>query len=113
METPEPGNSQSHLIVVNNDEFDQFFISIEQKLYMECRDLASALFLLLGSHYILNLSYHAKLHDTMTFFQEKVANISSTCKSKSKSPVAANHINGICSEYDILKSEQSASDSEN
>ena len=79
---------------------------------MECRDLASALFLLLGSHYILNLSYHSKLHDTMTFFQEKVAKISSTAKSKAKSPVAANHINGICSEYDILKSEMSSSDSE-
>ena len=77
---------------------------------MECRDLASGLFLLLKNHYILNLSYHAKLHDTMTFFQEKVANVSSTSKSKAKSPVAANHINKISSEYDFLKSELSDGD---
>ena len=80
---------------------------------MECHDLASVLFLLLGSHYILNLSYHSKLHDTITFFQEKVAKILSTAKSKAKSPVAANHINGIYSEYDVLKSEMLSSDSEN
>ena len=55
--------------------------------------MASAFFLLLGSHYVLNLSYHAKLHDTMAFFQEKVAKVSFTAKSKAKSPVAVNNIN--------------------
>lgn len=76
---------------------------------MKCGDLASALFLLLGSHYILNLSYHPKLQDTKNFFQ-KIAKISSTAKSKSKSPVAANHINGISCEYELIKSEQLESD---
>ena len=71
---------------------------------MECADLASALFLLLGSHYILNLSYHQKIHDIMMFFQEKVAGIPSASPHKSKSPVAMNHFNGISSEYDIIKS---------
>jgi len=111
MEAPESGNSQPHLVVFNHDEFDQFFIAIEQKLLMECSDLATALYLLLGSHYILNLSYHPKLHDTIMFFQEKVAKIT-TSSSKSKSPVAANHISGICSEYEVIKSEMSESDNE-
>ena len=107
-EAPEVGNTQPHLVVFNHDEFNQFFVSIEQKLFMECADLASALFLLLGSHYIWNLSYHQKLHDMMTFLQEKVAAISSVSIHKSKSPVAVNHINGISSEYDNIKSESSS-----
>lgn len=111
-EAPQEGNNQPHLVVFNHDEFDQFFVSIERKLFMECADLASALFLLLGSHYILNLSYHQKLHDMMTFLQEKVAGISSASTHKSKSPVAVNHINGISAEYDNMKSESSPSDTE-
>ena len=78
---------------------------------MECSDFASALFLLLGSHYILNLSYHPKIHDIMTFFQEKVTKISSK-STKPKSPVAANHVKGICSEYEVIKTALSGSDSE-
>ena len=42
-EAPEVGNNQPHLIVFNHDDFDQFFVSIEWKLFMECADLASAL----------------------------------------------------------------------
>ena len=75
MEAPEPGNSQSCLVVFNYDKFDQFFIAVEQKLMIDCNDLTTALCFLLGRHYILNLSYHSKLHDIMTFFQEKVAKI--------------------------------------
>ena len=46
-EAPAVGNSQPHLIVFNHDDFDQFFVSIEQKLFIECDDFALALFLLL------------------------------------------------------------------
>ena len=42
-EAPEVGNNQPHLIVFNHDDFHQFFVSIEWKLFMECADLASAL----------------------------------------------------------------------
>ena len=112
-EAPQVGNSLQHLVVFNHDDYDQFFVSIEQKLFMECGDLASALFLLLGSHYILNLSYHQKLHDMMTFLQEKVARILSASMHKSKSPVAVNHINGISTEYDRIKLELSSSNTKN
>lgn len=72
---PEPGNSQPHLVVVSHDDYNQYFVAIERKLYMESTDVAMALFLLLGSHYILNLSYHPKIGDFMRFIQEKIAGI--------------------------------------
>jgi len=46
-EAPEARNNQPHLVVFNHDDFNQFFVSIEQKLFMECADLTSALSLLL------------------------------------------------------------------
>ena len=81
---------------------------------MESMDLATALFHLFGCHYILNLSYHQKLTDLMTFLQEKVAQISSASTTKWKSAVSATHINGISSEYKALKKneEPGSSDSD-
>ena len=32
-DVPEPSNSQPHLVVINHDEYDQYFVAIEQKLY--------------------------------------------------------------------------------
>lgn len=98
-EAPEPGNSQPHLVVINYDEYDQYFVAIEQKLYFECTELATALFHLLGCHYILNLSYHPKLSDLLKFFQEKIAGIASSQGTRWKSPVASTHVDGISAEY--------------
>ena len=90
-EAPEQGNNQPHLVVFNHDEYNQYFISIKQKLCMECTDVAIAIFHLLGSHYILNLIYHPKLNDLMRFIQEKTAHISSSHGVKSKSAVTTTH----------------------
>jgi len=64
-------------VVITHDEYEQYFIAIEQKLYFESTDLATAVFFLLGCHYVLNLSYHQKLADLLRFYQEKVAGIAS------------------------------------
>ena len=100
----EVGNSQPHIVIFNHDEYNQFFIAIEQKLYMECADLAMAIYLMLGAHYVFNLSYHPRIYDLLKFIQEKVADIPSDEKGKkSKSPLAASHISGILSTYHSLK----------
>lgn len=65
--------------------------------------MATAIFHLLGSHYILNLSYHPKLNDLLKFIQEKIAHIPSSHGVRSKSPVATTHINGITLEYEAFK----------
>ena len=49
---------------------------------MECTDFAMAMFLMLGSHYIFNLSYHPRIYDLLRFIQEKVAGIPSDDKGK-------------------------------
>lgn len=80
--------------------------------------MATAIFHLLGSHYILNLSYHPKLNDLMRFIQEKIAHIPSSHGVKSsKSAVATTHVIGIASEYAAVKNvadcESTDSDTDN
>lgn len=100
----EASNSQPHLVVFRHEEYDQYFVAVEQQLCMECTDLSMALFLLLAAHYIFNLSYHTKTTELMKFLQEKVAGIDSATKSvkKLKSPVATQHVNAIATEYKTL-----------
>ena len=75
--------------------------------------MATALFHQLGCHYIFNLSYNTKLTDIMRFIQEKVAHIPSVGAVRWKSAVSNTHINGITSEYKILKNvENSISDTD-
>lgn len=112
-EAPEKGNNQPHLVIFNHDEYDQYFISIEQKLYLECKDVATAIFHQLGCHYVLNLSYHQKLSDLMRFIQEKIARVSSSHTIKWKSAVSTMHVNGISSEYEALKQQEENSDTDN
>ena len=87
-----------------HDEYNQYFISIENQLYMECTNVATALFLLVASHYIFNLTYHPKVHEVLRFLQEKVAGIPSDERSKKiKYHVAVSHMNGISSVYAEMK----------
>ena len=74
--------------------------------------MATAIFHLLGSHYILNLSYHPKLNDLLIFIQEKIAHIPSSHGVKLKSAVATTHINGIAFEYEALKKSGADNDSD-
>ena len=100
----EHGNNQPHIVAFTHDDYDQYFIAVEQKLYMECVDLTMAIFLMLGAHYIFNLSYHSRVFDLMKFIQEKIAEINSDGKGKkSKSAVAASHISGLVAAHNALK----------
>lgn len=103
-ELADKDNNQPH-VVVQQDEYDQYFLTIEQSLVMESRDVAGAVFFLLASHYVFNLSYHSKCADLLTFLQERVAKIPSfeaRKKRKEKSPVALSHVNGITRVYNRL-----------
>ena len=84
-------NSQPHLVLfeAEDDEDEdvkgQYFVSIELQLMMEASNLVTAVFNLLASHYVLNLAYHPKVKDLLTFLQEKVLGVlSSGDGSKSK-----------------------------
>jgi len=96
-------------VVITHDEYEQYFIAIEQKLYFESTDLATAVFFLLGCHYVLNLSYHQKL---AKFYQEKVAGITSAQGTKWKSQVAITHIAGNSAEYISVKKTDHLSESD-
>lgn len=100
------GNNQPHVVVIQHDEYEQYFIAIEQTLMMQTTDMATAMFLMFGSHYIFNLHYHPKINDLMTFVQEKVAKIPSEGYHKLTSPVAITHIAGIASTYRSLNEEK-------
>lgn len=97
-------NSQPHIILFEVDDDDediqgQYFIAIEQNLMMETSNLITAIYNLLASHYVLNLAYHPKAKDLLTFLQEKVLGVpSSDDKSKTKqrlNPVSSSHVGGI------------------
>ena len=55
---------------------------------MESTDVATAVFNLIASHYVFNLSYHDKIHEMLHLVQEKWMDIQSNEKGKSKSPVS-------------------------
>ena len=100
-------------MVIEQDDYDQYFLAIEQMLMLESRNVATALFLLLASHYVFNLSYHSKSADFLIFVQERIAKIpsftaSSQKKRKEKSPVSLSHVNGITRIYDSLKEDVSS-----
>jgi len=73
----------------------------------ECKDLATAVLLLVAAFYIFNLSYNAKAVNFYKFIQEKVIGIPSDKLDKVKSPVALSHISGICRAYNSLSKEDS------
>lgn len=77
-------------------------IATEQTLMLDCTELATALFLLLASHYVFNLSYHSKADDFFTFIQENIVKIP-TDKELKKRPVGLTHMNGISSMYHSIK----------
>jgi len=106
-------NNQPHIVVIQRDEFEQYFIVVEQTLIMEITDIATAIFLMLGSHYIFNLNYHPKINDLMTFLQEKVAKIPSEGYHKVISPVATTHIVRISAVFKQMSEKNETSDSDN
>lgn len=100
---PDHGNTQPHLVAIVHDDYNQYYVAVERNLCMECTDIPSALFFLIATHYIFNLSYHTKVHEVLRFIQEKILNIQSDGRNKSsKSPVAVSHISGIAGVYQSL-----------
>ena len=55
---------------------DTYFIAVEQKILMECRCAAKALYCLLATHYVFDISYNPSAKDVLLFLQEKVTGIS-------------------------------------
>ena len=55
---------------------DTYFIAVEQKILMECRCAAKALYCLLAAHYVFDISYISSAKDVLFFLQEKVTGIS-------------------------------------
>ena len=88
-----------------HDDYNQYYIAVERECYMETTDVASALFCLIASHYVFNLSYHPKFFEILRFIQEKVLDIPSdkTAAKVSKSTVSQSHVNGITSMFDTLR----------
>ena len=100
------GNNQPHIVVIQQDEYEQYFVAVKQRIMMDTTDVATAVFLMLGSHYIFNLNYHQKVNDLMTFIQEKVAGIPSEGYHKVTSAVATTHIVGISAMHKKITAEE-------
>lgn len=101
-EAPDRENNQPHIVAIERDEYYQYMIAVEQSLILDCTEITTALFLLLATHYVFNLSYHMKADEFFTFIQEKIAKIAIDKEAK-KRPVAATHVNEISSIYETLK----------
>ena len=104
-EAADKRNNQPHIVLFQDELEDedlvackQYFISVEQKLFMESSNLITALLNLVASHYILNLAYHLKTNDMLTFLQEEVMDIASDGKKLTK-PSSSVHVSGIVRYY--------------
>ena len=49
-----------------------YFIAVEQDLLMECRNIQSALFLMLATYYVFNIEYCTNVKDVLYYIQERV-----------------------------------------
>lgn len=78
----------------------QFFISVEQSLMIECSNIVAAIFV---AHYIFNLSYHRKAGDVWLFVQEKVFGLPSKAGIR-RNPSTISHFSGIARRYDSISS---------
>ena len=95
-EAPERNNSQPHIVLFIDDDEDlqQYFISVEQELMLETSNLIAAVFYCVAAHYIYNLSYHKKAGDFWIFAQEKMLQLPSKAGIK-RSPSSVTHFSGI------------------
>ena len=56
----------------SGDISPSYFIAVEQRLLLECRNIQSALFLMLATYYVFNIEYCAKVKDVLYYMQERV-----------------------------------------
>ena len=110
-EATEKANNQPHIVLFRNEEQDselpqQYFISVEQQLILECSSLESAIFLCVASHYFLNLEYHPKAKDVWLFIQEKVLQLTTKSRKGTKtylSPTTSAHFSGISRFFESME----------
>ena len=89
-------NNHPHILrFVDSDEDipPQYFIVVEQDVVMESTNFTSALYHLISTHYIFNISYNVTVKDVLFFIQRKVANFDD--KSFKKSAVYLSVESGI------------------
>ena len=60
---------------------------------LESSNIFAAVFYLIASHYVFNLSYHSKVNYVLLFLQEKVLDLPST--SVKRTPTSLTHFAGI------------------
>ena len=91
-------NNRPHIIMISCDDSEvenQFFISIEQKLCLECSNIVGAVFYLIAAHYVFNIDYHNKAHDALLFIQENFLALPSSSARSKKGLNSSSHIQGI------------------
>lgn len=67
-----------------DDDIDpQYFIAVEQQILLECKDISNALFHLVCTHYVFNMSYHVRAKDVLHFIEDKILHIKDTTVKKS------------------------------
>ena len=68
-------NNQPHIVRfvdACSDIPPTYFIAVEQQLLMECRNIQSAVFLMLATYYVFNIEYCAKVKDVLYYLQDRV-----------------------------------------
>ena len=104
-EAHEKNNQQPHIVVFKDedDELNQYFVSVEQELMLESGNLTAAIFYCLSPHYIFNLTYHKKSGDVWLFVQERVLGLPPKARVKHL-PSSIVHFSGIqCTFEEILE----------
>ena len=67
-EVIDPNNNQPHIVRfvdASGDISPSYFIAVEQNLLMECRNIQSALYLMLATYYVFNIEYCTKIKDVL------------------------------------------------
>ena len=59
-------NNQPHIVRFVNTSSPSYFIAVKQNLLMECRNIRSALFLMLVTYYVFNIEYCTKVKDVLS-----------------------------------------------
>ena len=81
-------SGSSHPYIVRKFDADQtipasYRIFVEKEETVKCPDFTSALYAAFSLHYILNLTYHPKVHDLFTFIQEVIFQLKGETQKKS------------------------------
>lgn len=74
-EAIDAANNQPHIVRfvdASGDIPPSYFIAVEQELLLECRNIQSAVFLMLAVYYVFNIEYCTKVKDVLYFIQDRI-----------------------------------------